>query len=454
MGRRLHNGIKGRLGAEAGQTLIITVLALFVMFAMAAFVIDLGGWLRQHHQAQVGADAAALAAANCLGNPQAGSPTCASNADTGNATSAATAIATDNGVSSAAGDVSIDTTQQTVTVVSHTTGAKFFGNQTPAISARAVASYLGRDCSSPGVNCAFIFGMDSTCPDNGVQLQVSGTKVNVNGAIHSNSGYVQTAGGSGGAGSHPTFGTTTYGNGTTPSPCTTNGGSKGANYPAGSPSSEAPIPTWPIDYTKEYPACVAGSTVTSPLWGAVTCKPDGLPSYCTNDAASFTLTGGSFTATTGNIYCAYGTVTGTNLNDPAKWNGSISISGSGITSTNTFIASTINFNSTGSTNLLPCNNGGGLTGCPTPINNLTNQLVFYATATGAGAFTYTDNGNAAVTGDMFVPNGTANVSTGGGASFKTFIEGYDIVGQINGNITGDGPPADNNGGAGNDFLTN
>ena len=75
---------------QSGQSLIIVALAMTAMLGMAAIGIDVSTWYQKHHQAQVVADAAALAAANCLAHPNTGpSPQCSSSTDTTDATTVA-----------------------------------------------------------------------------------------------------------------------------------------------------------------------------------------------------------------------------------------------------------------------------------------------------------------------------------------------------------------------------
>ena len=59
-----------RLRDERGQALILTVAFLTVLIGMAAAVLDLGAWYRQHRQLQLTADAAALAGAQKLPSDQ------------------------------------------------------------------------------------------------------------------------------------------------------------------------------------------------------------------------------------------------------------------------------------------------------------------------------------------------------------------------------------------------
>ena len=44
-----------------------------------------------------------------------------------------------------------------------------------------------------------------------------------------------------------------------------------------------------------------------------------------------------------------------------------------------------------------------------------------------------------MTGDIFVPNGTANVATQGNGTWTTFIQAQDVALSAGGGLTGDGP---------------
>ena len=77
---------------DRGQAMVLTTVTIFVALLMGAVAIDAARWYQKHHQAQVAADSASLAAATCLAN---GSPgeTCTSTTDTADAAKVATTIA-------------------------------------------------------------------------------------------------------------------------------------------------------------------------------------------------------------------------------------------------------------------------------------------------------------------------------------------------------------------------
>ncbi|HWD70671.1 MAG TPA: pilus assembly protein TadG-related protein, partial [Solirubrobacteraceae bacterium] len=67
--RVLRQALRSFRGDESGQSLIVIVSAMTVLLGIAAFAIDTANWMVRHHDAQVVADSAALAAAQCLANP-------------------------------------------------------------------------------------------------------------------------------------------------------------------------------------------------------------------------------------------------------------------------------------------------------------------------------------------------------------------------------------------------
>ncbi len=132
--------------------MFIAALGMFVTLAVAAGAIDVASWYQKHHQAQVAADAASLAAANCLANSGPGQ-TCTSPTDTTDAIQVAEQIAADNGLTIAASQVQIDTTSGQVTVSPGTTApsilAEAAGIQNATIAADAAAGYVpGRTSST------------------------------------------------------------------------------------------------------------------------------------------------------------------------------------------------------------------------------------------------------------------------------------------------------------------
>ncbi len=171
LGRRLSAG-----GSEHGQALVITALAMTLLLVMCAASIDLSTWYQKHHQAQVSADAAALAAANCLSHSAASQTNpnvtnCTSVTDTTDATSVADAIS-DTNLPNVSDQVTINTTAQTVTVTASAKPQVAFAGIVglhPTVSARSVAGY-----STQGANFSIFVGNDSCTSGTGLQIASDG----------------------------------------------------------------------------------------------------------------------------------------------------------------------------------------------------------------------------------------------------------------------------------------
>lgn len=122
-----------RLRGERGQALVVTLLFLGVLLAMAAAVLDVGAWYRQHRQTQLTADAAALAGAQAL--PQ----------DPGAAVALAVEYGNKNGGGVAPSRINLVgdpvATEITVEAIKPTPGifTKLFGIDSVDISAKATA---------------------------------------------------------------------------------------------------------------------------------------------------------------------------------------------------------------------------------------------------------------------------------------------------------------------------
>ena len=118
--------IRARARAEHGQSLVIVVVAMTAVLGMAALGIDVGSWYLQHHRAQVAADGAALAAANCMANAGTPGNACTSTTDSTNATAQATTYAANNNVPIPSTDVSVSLASKTVTVTTPNPSPGFF----------------------------------------------------------------------------------------------------------------------------------------------------------------------------------------------------------------------------------------------------------------------------------------------------------------------------------------
>ena len=215
--------------------------------------------------------------------------------------------------------------------------------------------------------------------------------------------------------------------------------------PWGSPPTQAPsdIP-FPIDYSQDFPEC-GGS-------GQLACQSNGYPSFCTNAGSNITLTGSANgdTPITDNIYCASGSGTPSN---PASWNGTITITMSGKNVlTDTFVGGSISYTGSGNDTLSPCGytvSGYSAANCSSsvPAPATSNYPAFYATGTSSTALNITISGGQTFNGDMFVPNGTADLTMSGNKTLTTFIEGNNINVTMSGTLQGDGPTADGAGGS-------
>src|SRR5579875_3420119 len=189
---------------ESGQSLVVVVSTMTVLLGVAAFGIDAANWMAKHHQAQVVADSAALAAAHCLANPgQSGGtivlkgvtttvPGCTSNTDTADADQVAIDYAAANGLTITNANVNITGTEVKVTAPATSSGvfSTVAGIKTTSQSAGAGASWTNNSglCSTPGNGCDFMFAHDSNCQSssNGIYITQSGN-VQVEGNIQSNS---------------------------------------------------------------------------------------------------------------------------------------------------------------------------------------------------------------------------------------------------------------------------
>jgi hypothetical protein len=410
------------LRGQEGQSLVIVVLAMFVVIAIAAAAIDIATWYQKHHQAQVSADAAALAAANCLSRESSlntSTNTCTAPTDTASASGVATTMAQKNSIPAQTVSFGKNSTGTvtSVTVTTATQSAPFFarlaGISSANIAARAVAAVTWKftDCTTAANGCLMFYAAANTCSSTSPAISIQvGQSNNFNGGILTN-GNIDDSYGNGGTFNGPV----TYGagsscstsTGTTNFKGTLNAGSTQQTTDYGTSSS----PNWLINYATQFPACGSTSTYacTGPAVGG-----SNTPSYCTYAAASF-----SPTSVPDGVYCAVGTGTPSN---PATWNGSISLPSNTGASTSpvsvTLIGGTVTLNSN------------------SVYKPYMNNLVAYATSTSATAFVGT-GGNLTFTGDVFVPNGGASL-TGGNVNFSGFVQAQTIVDQ-GGNQTGSGP---------------
>lgn len=415
---------------ESGQSIIIVALALFAVVGFTALAIDVATWYQRHHQAQVAADAAALAAANCLVYAGTTGQTCTSTTDTTDAIAVATNYAKSNGVTIPASDVSFDnaTYPSVITVTTPDTSpalfAGIFGIGTTTQTAKSSATWkdTGKNCATAGIGCQLIFANDNSC-SGGITIATNGTgnSAQINGGVQSN-GSITLAKSTG----NPTYNSVaTYPAGCS-GPSTTS-----AVAPWANPGVNDTVPKnwpndWPVDYRDFYPPCTMppAQGVYSPLFGYVNCNPTtGVPSYCDQSGWSFNL---SSTDTQNEIYCAYGFGPNVKKDDPSTWNGTISVTGA-------FMSTLIG----GSVSVT--NSGTGTSG-PKPGNNLWIYATQPAAPGGGPALNVNISGSGLTSGSMFAPFGTLLVTMGGtpgGAG--VFLEGLDVNFTSNGTPSASGP---------------
>jgi hypothetical protein len=417
---------------------------------VAAFSIDGATWMAKHHQAQVVADSAALAAANCLANPGRSSsivlngiattiPACSSSTDTADAQTVAVDYAAANRLTISTSNVRVNTASGTVSVTAPASSpgifAAVFGLSQTTQSANAAAGWTAgssASCSASNASqCSAVYSGNTACPSTSSptasQSPVSGFQdgntgggatPTVNGVVHSQGGItIQNSG--------PSF------NGTPPLTVAGNCYTSG-NMPDYGKATQVASQPWPINYAASpyFTACTTTCTTVSGVAN--------VPPYCTQ--ATTSSTGFNFTnvnnnpelPVSGNVYCSIGTGTPSN---PATWNGAIQIQAndpaSGCSSTYpkvTFIGGNISFIT---------NNGGGTSICLSP--QLDNCLMY---STG-NVNIY--NGTFQWTGNIFDPGGTIQLgsqSAGGDSDTSTsgMLEGWNVyLINVTLNLTGDGP---------------
>lgn len=412
---------------QRGQSLVLVVLTMGVMLAFAAVAIDVASWYAKHHQAQVSADAAALAAANCLAAAGTSGNACTSTTDTADAQTVAESVAKANGITLTSADIHFS--DKSVSITAHNSGrsyfASLFGIQRGVQTARATATWTpptGGPCGTPGAGCDFMFAANADCSSstNGISFAVGGN-TNVQGNIQSNGNI------SGSTNGTPVLGTGSYG----PGACSDSLTYKGQSPWTSPPTQAASTYPYPLDYTPDFPSCGGA--------GELACAPSGYPTFCTETDTNYT----SLDPVSGNIYCASGSG---EVSNPATWDGTITIKANG---TNTwydsFVAGSITLPKlAGNNTLSSCGYAAsGYTsttcGASVPTPTTPNYPIFYAIGTSATALNITAAGGQTLNGDLFAPNGTASLSMTGNKTLVTFIEAKNISATINGDFMGDGP---------------
>jgi len=296
----------GRARGEDGQSLIVVAAAMFLIIVMAALAIDVATWYQKHHQAQVAADAAALAAANCLANASGAGVICTSATDTSDAVNMATTYAANNSFTlTDPSQVTVDTTAGNVTVTTASSAPVFFSSLlglTPTVSARAVATYkLGKvpvSLFAGNNSCATGTGIVLAAQDNGGgTTHIDGLWTN---GLYTNNNSSNASSMTGEYSSNST-GTAPYcpkDSAVTESGSAPYGGSKNSNLTSsGNYSSTSSFPNWPAPYSP--PTC--GNTASS---------------WSTNSGSANVIIGGG-------VYCASGTASSCSSTTPSGTPGTI-----------------------------------------------------------------------------------------------------------------------------------
>jgi hypothetical protein len=465
MRAKLRRALRYARESESGQSLIVIVSAMTVVLAVAALAIDGSSWMVKHHRAQIVADSAALAAANCLAHPgqastielggtQTAVPACSSSTDSADAQTVAVEYAAANGLTITSSNVVVANNTVTVTAPASAPGlfAAIFGIGSSKESAAAQAGWTAGSsytCTGSAAQCSAVYAGNTACPSNnspnssqspqpGFQdgSTSGGATPTVNGVVHSEGGFIVENSG-------PSF------NGTPPATVSGSCYSSG-NMPDYGHATSVASQSWPVNYAASpyFTACTTNCITVNGIAN--------VPPYCTQ--ATNSTSGYNFTSATGglpisgNVYCSIGSGTASN---PATWNGPITIQTNDPASANgscsgtfpqvTFIGGNVNF--------INLSNGGGTTVCLSP--DLDNCLMY---STG-NVNIY--NGVFSWTGNIFAPAGTVQLGTqsAGGDSDNSssgMLEAWNVyLINVTLNLTGDGPiPGSSSGGSsgGSDAL--
>ena len=445
--------LRRRSAEDNGAILVIAAVMLTALLGFGAYTIDISSGRQAQTKAQSTADAAAAAGANAL----------AGGASTTAALSTATTVAVQNGASAAniaatyiaSGASGQPAVQVRIRDDAGTSLGKEFGRASIPVAASATAAVsvtvtnvtqtvtstttnttTNTSCARAGSNCIAIFAAETGCANTGVTLGGGST---IAGGVWSSSALNIGGGGS-------NFQALTYGSGCSVTPA--GGIDPGSSYQGntfnnGLPQAHAPLTTWPLDYTSDFPSCsgtgctgvCADNNNTSAAGTVSTCATAlKTPSYCsqasTKSSWSVDTYTPPYTLISGQVYCAVGSGTPSN---PATWNGALSVAGGSSSMRGTFVAASITVG--GGTTLAAC--GYNLpyyasSTCGAPAPSTPNYPLFYAIS---GTVNASQGGNG-LAGDWFAPHGT--ITVGGGTNFVGFLEAQ-AVNLSSGGITGDGP---------------
>jgi Putative Flp pilus-assembly TadE/G-like len=408
---------------QSGQSLVVVALAMVVVMGFAALAIDTASWYGKRHQAQVAADAASLAAANCLAHPNTG-PTgaiCTSSTDTPDAIAVAQSIASADGVTLPTSDISISTTNHTVVVTAPNTAPSYFaqiaGIGPVKVSAVAGAKFTAGGSTACSTDCGAMFAGGSC--SSGAAISLSSVAGTINGAVVSD-GNLSLSSISGNLTPETDYG-------------------PGCSYSSSSVSGSVPTPTqmsvtvpypedWRTGGNETLPTCTftassstAGTyySLSGAAWG--TSSSGGYTDTMTVTSTNITISGsGSIPA---GVYCAMsGTVTLSSY--------------SGGASDITLIGQTVTFSSIAGGPLSPCTSTQN-SSCPSG-----NVLLLYQT--GGGTMNL-GSISGSINGTVFAPSATISISSLSGGT--GFMEGNSVTASSISGYVGNGPSNISTGGA-------
>jgi Flp pilus assembly protein TadG len=429
--RRRLQQLQRAVRDESGQSLVVVGIAMVVILGMCALAIDVGQWYVKHHQAQVAADATALAGANCLATGKCSQTTW----PTGDTATQMQKVATPSGVTISSVTISGSTVKVTAQNTVTAPFAGVFGIGTVTTSATATASYksgsgINFTCTATGsAACLSLFAGNKTCPSpaptipsNFVGLDLV---VNDSGGGSSNMQNMFTNGYyyNGGNSNSSTFTTTEVGTGS------------------------------PHCGTEQKPTTTFSNVSSAVPYPAVWSKPT-----CTYTATSWTTT--SVASDGPGVFCITSGTTPSTCTDGGTGSGTIDVN----------MASTSPALTTGGYEFVgPCVTIAGLSATAT---NISGQPLVYGTSNTTTAATSTalptcvknDGTNLtstfldASTTDappIFDQCGTVEATGNGG--YVGFVEAWNIAIDKNNNVIGNGPTSITGGGenptSGSDTLT-
>lgn len=421
---------------EEGQALILVVLAMVMILAMSAFAIDVAGWYQTRHQAQVAADAAALAAANCLNDYRTTGNACTSTTDTTNAYAVATTIATANhasigSISDNAGSVTVTTAQTAPSVfggIAHLTNVQ--------VSAKAVATLKALSdtfsCPSSGSSsCYSLFAGNPNCPSSSTSKTVGlSLVIDDSGGGHSHipdaytNGYTYVGANS----SSSNFGITTPGSTSGGPTCATSNEAKPSNTSFTYTTGTVPYPAvW------DQPGCDSAHTAT--YWTTSSTAPASHQittpgTYCVSTSAAPSCTESASGMSAGYLYLDESSPLLTSGGAYEFVSPCTTIAGSGSATITSVSGQPLVY---GTANIITYATTTALPTCTAATNNGS-----------AGSDVYIDGNGASVGWPIFDQCGTVEFTKNN--DFLGYIEAWNIIQDKNNSATGNGPTSPSGGG--------